>query len=300
MKFGIELESGLRQTKTNLQGRRGRKSLAVNKYTIVVRDTRRTVYAPTTMLSTCFKIRTYRHMSARITIVPAELLDALGNGLVGPMRHSGEPADRARCGRRRRRRRGRPGRRSAAADTAAALGHLRRSGRRELVVSRTRKRLLYRAHFRPAVCVVRPGKHSGRCNPSMFRLQRTNMTKWLRTIIRSVWARISYITLISPVLARATDPYFVPFDYLPSSAVNTMRISLACIISLTTTSTPPRSCPGPISKYPAVYLALPLLTLHPSHHLKLSRRRLCLPSYAHRPLRSLVYFLIFFLFLIPS
>lgn len=77
------------------------------------------------------------------------------------MRRPGESADRTRRGCRRRGRRS--GRRPAAADAAAALGHLRRSGRRELIVSWPRERLLHCAHFRSTVHAVRPRKHSGRC-----------------------------------------------------------------------------------------------------------------------------------------
>lgn len=103
---------------------------------------------------------TYRHVSTRIAIVPAEFFNTFRNSLGGPVRHSGEPAHRTRrrCGRRGRRAGWRP---AATAIDAAVLGYLRRCRCRELV-SGPGQCLLHRAHLGPAVSRRRPGKHSGR------------------------------------------------------------------------------------------------------------------------------------------
>jgi len=98
---------------------------------------------------------TYRHVSTRITIVPAELFNAFRNSFGGPMRHSGKSV----YGTRRSRRRG--GRRTAGGSATAgtALGNLRWSWRGELVFG-ARECLLYRAHFNSVISSSRPGKHS--------------------------------------------------------------------------------------------------------------------------------------------
>lgn len=96
----------------------------------------------------------YRHVSTRITIVPAELLDTFRNGFGGPMGHSGESVHRARrsrrCG----------GRGTGRGPAAAALGNLRWSWCRELVFD-PRECLLHCAHFGPIISSGRPRKHSG-------------------------------------------------------------------------------------------------------------------------------------------